>query len=310
MKWQLKAVRNALIYWLPFAGAARRLKRLVQPYATAPEIDRWTVAQGVRQCELLRQHTPIQGLTILELGSGWQPTIPMLLHACGAAHIILTDEFDRMDAALVLRAAKIISDRAEDIGQRLGIDADTLRSRCMQPPNVSALGNLLAYYGMEYRRAASISAIEASSVDIVVSRAVLEHVRRPVLSGMFHNLSRILRPGGWVCHIIDNSDHYEHQDKSISRVNFLRFSESTWRWLEISDPNLPNRVRHSEYLSLLHSAGINVVQAEVEVDQSALRALRNFPIADAFRRFSLEDLATVTSYILGRKDVTLVHPFS
>ena len=45
-------------------------------------------------------------------------------------------------------------------------------------------------------------------------------------SSYLHESYRLLTPGGLACHYVDNSDRWEHSDKSISQVDFLRFSGS------------------------------------------------------------------------------------
>jgi hypothetical protein len=40
--------------------------------------------------------------------------------------------------------------------------------------------------------------------------------------------------GGYMCHVIDNTDHYAHDDKSINYVNFLQFEDWQWRLLTIN----------------------------------------------------------------------------
>ena len=75
------------------------------------------------------------------------------------------------------------------------------------------------------------------------------------------------------CHLVDHSDHWEHNDKSLSRVNFLKYSDSFFRWTYIFNSlNYQNRLRHPEYIEMLHKAGFRLVREEHSVDEASLRA--------------------------------------
>src|SRR5262249_26083967 len=128
-----------------------------------------------------------------------------------------------------------------------------------------------------------------------------EHIPRPVLQDILKECFRLLTPGGVVCHFIDNSDHWEHGDKSISRVNFLQFSDRAFRLTYLNSLNYQNRLRHSEYVSLLRACGFEIVKEHRNVDPKALLALDNLPLSPQFSRFSKQDLATMDSYLLARK---------
>jgi hypothetical protein len=100
---------------------------------------------------------------------------------------------------------------------------------------------------------------------------------------------------------VDNSDHWQHGDRSISRVNFLRFSDSVFRWTYLNGLNYQNRLRHSEYVQMLRRAGFEILRDDKDVDSGSLEALKTLPLDDRFRRFTAEDLATLSSYLVARK---------
>jgi hypothetical protein len=105
------------------------------------------------------------------------------------------------------------------------------------------------------------------------------------------------------CHIIDNSDHWEHSDKTLSRLNFLRFSEAVFRWTYWNGLNYQNRLRHSQYIDFLNAAGFSILAEEGPVDPAALSSLQNIPLAAPFRKFTPEDLAILTTSVLALKPV-------
>lgn len=74
----------------------------------------------------------------------------------------------------------------------------------------------------------------------MISRDVMEHVAPNTLGAIFRESARVLSPRGVACHIIDESDHWQHGDTSITRVNFLRFSDIQHRLTYLNSLNYHN----------------------------------------------------------------------
>ena len=62
-----------------------------------------------------------------------------------------------------------------------------------------------------------------------------------------------------MCHIVDNSDHWSHGD-ARQQINFLRYSESHWRWFAINPLDLSESLRHSDYLHWRSAPGYRIVE--------------------------------------------------
>lgn len=109
--------------------------------------------------------------------------------------------------------------------------------------------NVAAGVTERVRRITSLDSLEAGSVDVILSHAVLEHVRDP--AGTFAALDRVLSPTGFMIHAVDYRDHFFKYP-----FHFLLFSQRTWeRWLDPGD--LP-RWRLGEHLRLLRQRGFAV----------------------------------------------------
>ena len=65
-------------------------------------------------------------------------------------------------------------------------------------------------------------------MDYHISTTVFEHIPRADIARILKEAKRILKKGGVAIHFIDLSDHFQHQDKSITRINFLRYSDEEW----------------------------------------------------------------------------------
>jgi SAM-dependent methyltransferase len=83
---------------------------------------------------------------------------------------------------------------------------------------------------------ARTTALPSGSVDLVYSNSVLEHIPPDVLQDIMHESKRILRLGGHIAHSVAYCDHYAFFDKSISFVNYLKYSDKAWRLWAALDP--------------------------------------------------------------------------
>ncbi len=98
-----------------------------------------------------------------------------------------------------------------------------------------------------------------SSVDLVFSQAVLEHVRLADFDETQRQIRRVLRPDGLASHQIDLKDHLG------GALNHLRFSESLWErdWMA-SSGFYTNRLRCSDVLASMRDAGLTPEVTAVE----------------------------------------------
>jgi SAM-dependent methyltransferase len=158
----------------------------------------------------------------------------------------------------------------------------------------------LTRFGLEYLAPVDLATLPDRSVDVIVSRAVLEHIPLPALEAITAQCRRVLAPGGYICHVVDNTDHYAHGDRSIDYANFLKFDDWQWRLLTLGPLSFTNRLRHSDYRALFERAGLRIVKEHRNVDARSLDALRSRRLAPAFRGRDFEDLATATSLFVAR----------
>jgi SAM-dependent methyltransferase len=108
--------------------------------------------------------------------------------------------------------------------------------------------------------------------DVVWSSDVLEHVRFPEQT--IREAHRVLRPGGWLLAHIDLRDHYRLHDES-RWLDCLRYPEPLWWAMTSNRSSFVNRLRSSEWLSLLRATGFEVESA---------RELRSEVLHDLHRR--------------------------
>jgi hypothetical protein len=102
----------------------------------------------------------------------------------------------------------------------------------------------------------------------------------------------VLAGDGVLLHVIDPSDHFSHDDASITTVNFLRFGAREWDRIAGNKFTYHNRLRAYEHRALFDGAGARVLWQKENLDQRALAALRDgFPLHPDFRGVEPEKVA-------------------
>jgi hypothetical protein len=212
----------------------------------------------------------------------------MLFHLAGAERIILTDSEKLMDEETIRSAKQFVMSEGHIVCAELALSTRGFER--------------LHTFDFQYLVPWDANQIPAHSVHIILSRAVFEHIPPKDLENIVENCDRILRLDGAMCHIIDNSDHWQHRDNRISRVNFLRYEDGWfWRIASANTQHYQNRWRHSDYLALFRRNGWEAVFQEGEPDAQSLKDLSSLPLARRFRGCDLRDLAVLLStFVLKR----------
>jgi hypothetical protein len=288
---------------VPFQNQLREIKYRLVPYVPDDWNNEATIQQGLRQIEALREYRPIENTVVLEVGSGWQPLIPALFSLAGAECVYLTDLRRLCHTASLGTALEALRKYRDLIRKTIPISEDAFNRALAWEP-ASGLDTGFRLLRLKYLAPCDCQQLDlpAASVDIVTSRAAMEHIPPPVIQGIYNESYRLLRRGGLTCHIVDNSDHWQHRDRSISRVNFLKFSDGIFRWTYLNGLNYQNRLRHPEYGEMLVKARLTVLRNEATVSEESVGALQTLSVDKKFRRFTPEELATVNTFVVARKD--------
>lgn len=237
------------------------------------------------------------GLTVLELGTGRFPIIPLFLFLAGAARVVTIDRVSLLSRDVIRRTSRLLADYA--LAGHLP-QASPGRLRELQQVLVDGLsspGEVLRRLGIEAVIAdAGRSPWPAQSFDLLISNNTLEHIAREELAAIFREFRRLARRGAVMSHYIDMRDHYAEYDPSITVFNYLRYSSRTWRWFNNS-LQYQNRLRVSDYRQLLTVTGWRVL---LEDNCSGHRAeLRNTPVAEEFCRYPEEELLVCASWTVA-----------
>lgn len=307
MNWQRKAriqnliarlpLSNALYYAMQRTAGSLRAGRTnpVEYFDAARRTVEWIRATG----------REVEGMRFLEVGTGRNVNLPTALWLCGAASVTTVDLNPYLSSALVFESNEYVRGHEGEVLKAFGAESerDEFRRRLAQLLNFRGdLDALLRMMNVRYlpRADAAHLPLADGSIDAHVSFAVFEHIPESVLERILGEARRVLAPGGLLVHIIDPSDHFSHDDPSITAINFLQFGEREWARLAGNQFMYHNRLRAFEYLELFERAGVRVIEQQQSVDEPSLRALKNgFPLHEEFRHVPVEQLAVRSLNVLG-----------
>lgn len=302
MRWQVRYTIDNCKALLPCQDLLRKWKQSILGYQADVRHHPGALADGCMQVEWLTERVgTLQNRNVLEIGTGWEPIIPLLYVLAGARVVYLTDLTKLVCEESLNTALGCIERNANRVCSVLQIPRTKIDSLLSADSSSRGLDSRLHALNLRYLAPCDCRKLDlpAASVDVVYSRAVLEHIPEPVLAGIFSEARRLLRPDGLMCHFIDNSDHSEHLDKTITRVHFLQHTDRMMRFINFHPQNSMNRLRHDDYARMMAFAGFSIVRSEREIDQRSLLALSDLKLSARFAGRPHDDLATITSQILA-----------
>lgn len=242
--------RGAPVPWWGKIAAKVVLARALPSYGSRKafglflhgNLDHNVAQHGAFVRNVLAQHALYGGSparALLELGPGNTLGTALFAAAQGVERIWLADvgDFASSDMALYRGIANGIDTEAPGFSTRVDM-AD--RASMLQSLNATYLTN----------GTASLAEIPDGSLDVILSTAVLEHVRRGEFGKLAAEMLRVLRPGGTAYHEVDLMDHLG------GALNNLRFSEGAWESALFADSGFyTNRIRRTEMVAMLREAG-------------------------------------------------------
>jgi SAM-dependent methyltransferase len=193
---------------------------------------------------------------------------------------------------------EFVRERADDLAKRLNISKEDIEKR-LELPNTTDMVVALEALGMSYQ-VPFYCKDSSIKVDAIISHTVFEHIPQPILQPLLREMRLMLRPGGMISHCVDNSDHREHIDSRLSRVDFLRFSDRVWEKICLHPQSFTNRLRHSDYVRMVEEAGYHVVIERAYQDERSRVALEKMRLANRFRGYNEVELTTIHSQIIAR----------
>lgn len=306
MRWEMKAAIQAALSRIPFGSSIhRKLQDLAGTTAFDANVEYWRRARFL--LELKSRGLAIEGKTFLEIGTGWYPMLPMLLHALRAHRIVTVDLHRWLTRASVAETTQAVAQMAESLPRHFGASAHYCRNEMRRIHDLcvdssTSIEEALREASIEYRAPAdaACTGLPDGEIDYVMSTNVLEHVRPDAIVSIMAESKRILKPGGYIVHHIDPGDHFAY-DQRITTANFLQFSPRAWYYIGGSGLAYHNRLRCIDFLRLIEDAGFHVVHQSAQVDSRALEALRSGQIKthDSYKNYTPEQLCEGALVVLA-----------
>lgn len=183
---------------------------------------------------------------ILEYGPGDLPGVALLLVSMGAKRVSCVDRFplvklDSKSIEVIHRLEACLPDGQKPRFRECFTDfgKPTMRlnhnrvSYVISPDGLSGLVN---------------------SADVVISRAVLEHVNN--IEATFDDMLKAMKPGALAIHQVDLKSHGLHRSNPL---DFLAYP--SWLWsLMYSHKGVPNRWRIGRYREILSGLPLNILE--------------------------------------------------
>lgn len=308
--WLLKSSVHRFISWLPQSHRWNALFQrtftgsLDMPYR---RFEHRVKELGTHRTHLTRYRPQLSDKEFngLELGTGWYPIAPVPMHLSGANQVWSYDIVPLATPERAFRTLQLFVEchqkgRLRELLPELDEQRIETLASALDRPGAEA-DPMALYDSMKITlKVGDVcdASLDPGSVDLIWSHVVLPHVPAPVLARMFAAFHRFLSPEGMMSHEIGLKDQYAAFDRSLNPLNFYRFTDGAWRWL--NSPIIPqNRLRINDYRSLLQDAGFEPLEEILTKEDPSI--LNDLPLADKFRGYSEDDLRTIWAVIISCK---------
>jgi SAM-dependent methyltransferase len=183
----------------------------------------------------------LRGKRILEVGPGDNLGVALLMASAGAERVVCLDRFQT--ARSESRNNEVYRLLAEKAKGEFGDPGKLIDSR-------GELATSIIEWSRDVPIEDAARRFGPGSFDLIVSRAVLEHVFD--LERAWQNMDTLLSPGGLMLHKVDFRNHGLFVP--LGPLGFLTVPEPLWTWISSPDPTL-NRQRASAYEALATRTG-------------------------------------------------------
>ncbi len=231
----------------------------------------------------------LRGKTVLEYGPGDTQALAVMLYAHGARVVHGVDRFPlQRFSSTNARVYELILDSLEPEPRRRATAAFRIPGRSDSGFNPDAIQYFVTNNGLSRYSAA---------YDLIISRAVLEHVN--YLDESIADIARALAPGGVSVHEVDLRSHGLDRYRPL---DFLTWPDALYR-LMYSHKGFPNRWRVDRYKTLAHRNGLRIkaLQPTELLQRHDVDAIKP-ELAKAFQEVSIEELSWLSFWMILEHD--------
>lgn len=227
---------------------------------------------------------------VLEYGPGDVPGVALLMFAYGASRVTCVDRFHMVSLSeknieVIKELIRGLEDEPKQRAESCFVEAGDPASG-FAPEKIDYLIKPSGLSGLN------------DEVDLVISRAVLEHVNN--LGATFSDMHKALRNDGIALHQIDLKSHGLHRRNPL---DFLTWPTFLWN-LMYSHKGVPNRLRVNQYRAVIEEVGFEIhkLKPTMLANSGDISEVRPH-LAQGFRDVNDEDLAWLGIWLLiGKKE--------
>lgn len=223
---------------------------------------------------------------ILELGPGNSIALALNCLCCGSKKYWMADKYPR-----ILKN----DEQKKNLLEHIAYFEDKYHcslNNYINKKNMELNESFLVYIqnGVE-----DLSDIPSSSIDIILSISVFEHVKN--IDKSFQEMERVLKNGGIIYHRIDMRDHYNFNRP----FKFLKYSDYIWNnFLTKEGFSYTNRLRVDDFEKLLLKYNFKIIELVKRRYEHTLPNKKAFN--EKFGKKNIEDLRVIEIDILAKLD--------
>lgn len=291
MNWRYKAKIQNIISWFPPRLGDYiyySLQKYSGSFKNINPISDFKVGIEMSN-KILEQGKEIKHKTIFEIGTGRRINLPLVFWLLGAREVITTDLNPFVKKELIMQDIAFIRNNPEKIIDLFGcLELDKKRFEFLTKFSLeqSNIHSLLSKCNIRYIAPCSAESLALSNnlVDYHISSSVFEHIPEDKILLILKEGERIIKKDGLFVHRIDFSDHFSHDDASISPINFLRYDDEEWQQMAGNRYMYANRLRVDDFEELYKQLNHKVLSIETNIDGAIQEALNKkvFKINDRF----------------------------
>ncbi len=239
-----------------------------------------------------KYHAVNENDTLLEIGTGWIHWYSLYTRLFYNVNITMMDVWDNRQFEALKASFLKLKELPDDLSSRKYSSAIDLIL------NADSFEELYESLDLSYiiDNEGSLSQFQANTFDVVFSFHVLEHVPKEKTDDLVNNIYRVLKPGGFSIHQIGIDDHISHYDKKESMMNYLRYSDTTWKIFFQNDVQYFNRLLMSDWINIFTQQGFifkEKIPAYTNID--------SLKIHPQYQRYSKEDLSCAILTVVHQK---------
>ena len=317
MGFRSKLLAQKIFSYLPY----RLYRFFVEKHPKLAEADyNKYVNYYISNCEIIRPYgLDLNNNTILESGTGAALVDPITFYLAGARKTYTFDIRLHVNPKHVWGHIDAYESNLHRLAEVMGLSYDSVYSRwktikdirdsddVFDVPKITQnrvfpesknFHNLLDALNVQILESRSLpGSIPKNSVDIFFSNSVIMRPKEEILRLLITEVDAVMKDDSLIWHKIDTRDISWLYDKSISRYNYLKYSEFWHRVISSEAYSNQNRLRQSDYIKLFKNIGFEIIYLRSKRPENYKLDLSRIKINKRFNHYDIEDLS-ITNFIL------------